>query len=228
MKLFLDSANLEDIGTAMTSGAVSGVTTNPSIIAKEPKANFVSHCREIAALCDNRPLSMYNRPLSVEVFATDPEAMVQEAVDLHAQIGYHGLNIKIPVSWDNLSVIRRLTGMQIPVNATCIFTTAQAIAAANAGAAYVSVFYNRAKDLGLDPLRTVSEVRAMLDRYIPECEIICGSIRSAKDIQDCIVAGADIVTAGLPQLRAMCTHPGTDTAVAQFTRDFAAWIGGGE
>lgn len=221
MKLFLDSANLEDIRTAMATGAVFGVTTNPSIIAKEPRANFVSHCRDIVAECRNWPLS-------VEVFATEPEAMVQEAVDLHAQIGYHGLNIKIPVSWDNLSVIRRLTGMQIPVNATCVFTTAQAIAAANAGAAYVSVFYNRAKDLGLDPLRTVSEVRGMLDRYIPECEIICGSIRSARDIQDCIVAGADIVTAGLPQLRAMCTHPGTDTAVAQFTRDFAAWIGGGE
>ena len=217
MRLFIDSANLDDIRQAMASGAVSGVTTNPSIMAKEPKGEFDKHLQKIADLVGHRPIS-------AEVVAGTPESMVQEALALVGTVDGN-IDIKVPMSWDNMRVIDCLVDHHIRVNATCLFTEQQAIMALNAGASYVSLFYNRARDLSVDTFRWIDSVRNLIDKdYGGGTYIICGSIRSAEDVRACAMAGAHIVTASLPIIKAMCTHPGTDVAVDQFNRDFASWL----
>lgn len=219
MKLFLDSANMDEIREAMDSGIVSGVTTNPSIIAKEPKGDFLEHINKIVAI-----ISQYHKspPLSIEVFSNEKKGMIYQARHFVDTIGYEGLNIKIPTTWENMGAIEFLSRNEIKVNATCIFTQSQAVMAANAGAKYVSLFYNRAKDLGCEPDKTLYNLSGTQSNW----EIICGSIRSSEDIMNCFWHGADIVTAGLKHIKALCEHEGTDTAIKQFNEDFANWMGG--
>ena len=149
MKLFLDSANLQDVENALIRGHISGITTNPSLLAKEPKSNFYEHIKKIVSLiqADGR-----NLPLSVEVFATKPDEMISQAQDIMQKIGYPGLNIKVPVGWDELKVVYALSKLGIKVNCTCIFTEEQCVLAAESGATYVSIFHCRLKDLGGDPV----------------------------------------------------------------------------
>ena len=131
MKLFLDSANLQDVENGLARGFLSGITTNPSLLAKEPKANFYEHIKKMVKLieADGR-----NLPLSVEVFATKPDEMVAQGKDIMQKIGYSNLNIKIPIGWDELKAIYALSKDGIKVNCTCIFTEEQCVLAANSGA----------------------------------------------------------------------------------------------
>ena len=216
MRLFIDSANLADIQQAMASGAVSGVTTNPSILAREPKGAFNAHIQKVADLARGCPVS-------AEVVAATQDEVVQEALALVGEV-QGNINIKVPLAWNTLPTIDCLASHDIRVNATCIFTEQQAIMALNAGATFVSLFYNRARDLGIDVLRWVSNTHNLIDKYGFTGSIICGSIRSAEDVRACAMAGAHIVTASLPIIKAMCSHPGTDVAVDQFNRDFASWL----
>ena len=221
MKIFLDSANLQDVENALSRGHISGITTNPSLLAKEPKSNFYGHIRKIVDLieADGRQL-----PLSVEVFATKPDEMIAQAEDIVQKIAYPGLNIKVPIGWDELKVIYALAKRNIKVNCTCIFTEEQCVLAASAGASYVSIFHCRLKDIGGDPVRVIENTRQILDMQGHAAEIIVGSIRMQSDILEAHLAGAHIVTAGAKIVEGMASHPATDKSVQGFLKDFAGWM----
>ena len=221
MKLFLDSANLQDVENGLARGHLSGITTNPSLLAKEPKANFYEHIKKIVKLLD---ADGRNLPLSVEVFATKPDEMIAQAQDIMRQIGYAGLNIKVPIGWDELKVIYALTKLGIKVNCTCIFTEEQCVLAADAGASYVSIFHCRLKDIGGDPVRVIANTRRILDQAGHKAEIIVGSIRMQTDILEAHLAGGHIVTAGAKILEQMAAHPATDKSVQGFLKDFQGWM----
>jgi transaldolase len=221
VKLFLDSANLQDVENGLSRGHLSGITTNPSLLAKEPKANFHGHIQKIVDLivADGR-----NLPLSVEVFATKPDEMIAQAEEILQKIPYSGLNIKVPIGWDELKVIYALAKKDIKVNCTCIFTEEQSVLAANAGASYVSIFHCRLKDMGGDPVRVIEGTRQILDQAGSPAEIIVGSIRMQSDILEAHLAGGHIVTAGAKVIEQMSSHPGTDKSVQGFLKDFSTWI----
>jgi len=222
MKIFVDSANLLEIEEALERGFPSGITTNPSILAKEEKADFREHINKIIELVQRYG---YDIPLSVEVFSTRPEEMITQAEDFVRHFGhYPKLNVKIPVGWDELAVIRELRLRGIPVNCTCCMSYGQAMMAAAAGANFVSLFYGRIRDIGYDAASVVREVRATFRERAFLCEIIVGSIRHIADISEAFQAGADIVTVPPKFFRAMLSHPKTDEAVRQFVTDFQKWM----
>ena len=222
MKIFVDSANLLEIEEALERGFPSGITTNPSILAKEEKADFREHINKIIDLVQRYG---YDIPLSVEVFSTRPEEMITQAEDFVRHFGhYPKLNVKIPVGWDELAVIRELRLRGIPVNCTCCMSYGQAMMAAAAGANFVSLFYGRIRDIGYDAASVVREVRATFREGAFPCEIIVGSIRHIADISEAFQAGADIVTVPPKFFRAMLSHPKTDEAVRQFVTDFQKWM----
>lgn len=221
MKLFLDSANLQDVENGLARGFLSGITTNPSLLAKEPKANFYEHIKKIVKLieADGR-----NLPLSVEVFATKPDEMVAQGKDIMQKIGYSNLNIKIPIGWDELKAIYALSKDGIKVNCTCIFTEEQCVLAASSGASYVSIFHCRLKDIGGDPVRVIENTRHIFDQAGHSAEIIVGSIRMQSDILEAHLAGGHIVTAGAKIVEGMAAHPATDKSVQGFLKDFHGWM----
>lgn len=221
MKIFLDSANLQDVENGLARGHLSGITTNPSLLSKEPKANFYEHIKKIVKLveADGR-----NLPLSVEVFATKPDEMIAQAQDIMEKIAYPHLNIKVPIGWDELKVIYALTRRGIRVNCTCIFTEEQCVLAADSGASYVSIFHCRLKDMGGDPVRVISNTRRILDQAGHKAEIIVGSIRLQTDVLEAHLAGGHIATVGARILEQMAAHPGTDKSVQGFLKDFQGWM----
>jgi transaldolase len=221
VKIFLDSANLVDVENALARGHISGITTNPSLLAKEPKANFHEHIKKIVSLieADGR-----NLPLSVEVFATKSDEMIAQAEEILEKIPYSALNIKVPVGWEELKVIYALAKKNIKVNCTCIFTEEQAVLAASSGASYVSIFHCRLKDMGGDPVRVIENTRQILDQAGHDAEIIVGSIRMQSDILEAHLAGGHIVTAGAKIVEGMASHPGTEKSVQGFLKDFSTWI----
>ena len=219
-KLFIDTANLDEILSACKRGIISGVTTNPSLMSKEPQGSYVNHMIKIANICER-----YNNiPLSVEVFATDQKEIYDQALQLEEDIGYHNLNIKIPVGYDELKTINDLDAVGVSVNCTCCFTTSQLTLAAAAGARYVSFFYNRAKDSGENEFDTLNDTSQFIKKNKLNCEIIAGSIRTPKNITDAWSHGAHIVTAGYNVVKEGTTHPGTQASIDQFLTDFKGWI----
>ena len=221
MKLFIDTANLDEIRDAITKGAVQGVTTNPSLLAKEPKTDFYAHIQKIADICTELTSGI---PISVEVFAVEPQAMIEQAKEIMEKIEYSNLNIKIPVGYEELEVIRELYLASIPVNCTCCFSATQMQIAALAGARYVSLFYNRCLDNQGNAARILQRTREFIEENNLNCEIIAGSIRNAYDLEDCWNAGSHIVTAGLPVIKKAMSHPKTDESVQGFLEDFSGWI----
>jgi len=220
MKFFLDTANLDEIEDALETGLISGITTNPSLMAKEPKTDFYEHISKIVDMCE-----LYGEiPLSVEVFATEPHQILTQAYHIRTQIPYKKLNITIPIGYEELKIINKLSETNVPVNCTCCFTTTQMQLAAAAGARYVSLFYNRLLDVKGDPLETLQRTRDFIDSRNLNCEIIVGSIRNAYDVEDAWNAGAHIVTAGHAVLKKATKHPKTDESVNQFLSDFREWI----
>jgi len=220
MKLFLDTANLEEIEKGLQQEILAGITTNPALIAKEPKSDYLAHIKKITELCKK-----YNQeiPLSMEVFQTEPEAMVRQAKEFISEINYSNLNIKIPIGWQELRVIKELRKSNIRVNCTCAFDEAQAILAANAGANYFSFFCCRMKDAGINPFPVIKNTRQLLEGT--NTEIIIGSIRHMEDVVNSFLAGAHIVTAPLNVLEKMAAHPKTTESVNKFLDDFKQWIG---
>lgn len=221
MKIFLDSANLNELESCLKRGCIRGITTNPSIMSKEPKTDFIKHIQKMATLCEQYEQHI---PLSVEVFTPHPKEMLTQAYELIQQIHYSNLNIKIPIGWDELEVIYQLSREGIEVNCTCLFTEAQCMLAANAGAKYVSIFMGRLKDIGCDPLPVIANVRKMLENSGSSSEIIIGSIRHHRDISDAHCAGGHIVTAGMKFFEAMSSHPQTVKSVQGFLQDFSQWM----
>jgi transaldolase len=222
MKIFVDSANLGEIEEALQRGFPAGITTNPSILSKEEKGDFREHIKKIIGLIEKYG---YDIPLSVEVFSTKPEEMVAQAEDFVRHFGaYRNLNVKVPIGWDELAVIRELRRRSIKVNCTCCMSYNQAIMAARAGANYVSLFYGRIRDTGYDAASIVRAVRATFREWSHPSEIIVGSIRHIMDINEALQAGADIVTVPPKFFRQMTQHPKTDEAVHQFVSDFQKWM----
>ena len=245
MKLFLDTANLSDIEEALKGGFVRGVTTNPSLLAKEPKGNYIVHLKKIVYL-----LTKYggDYSLSVEVFSNDAPEMIRQAEQFASSLNYKRLAVKIPISFKQenyLAVVKNLSDKGIIVNCTACMTPMQLMMAAASGAKYISLFYNRARDGAkeevynkerkkmledkiiepddFDPNRVLRETRLLLDDY-PETEIIAGSIRTPTDVKQAGLNGAHIVTASLQILKKALGHFKTDHAVKQFLDDFSAWI----
>jgi len=221
VKIFIDTANLVDIEEALQRGFASGITTNPSILSKEQRRDFNAHIHDIISL-----LRKYDAliPLSVELFTTDVDEMLAQADSFLDAFGdYEELAIKVPIGWNELRVISHVRRAGGKVNCTCCMSFNQAIMAARAGANYVSLFWGRIRDTGQDASAVVNAVHRTFVEWRCPSEIIVGSIRQMIDVNEAIQAGADIVTVPPKFFPAMCQHPKTDEAVAQFIRDFREW-----
>lgn len=214
MKFFIDTANLKDIQEAYDLGILDGVTTNPSLMAKEGitgEANIKKHYVDICNIVDG--------DVSAEVISTDFDGMIKEAnelVKLHEQIV-----IKVPMTKDGLKAIRYLADREIRTNCTLIFSAGQALLAAKAGAAYVSPFIGRLDDISTDGLNLIDEIRTIFDNYGFPTEILAASVRHPMHIIDCAKIGADVVTAPLSAILALLNHPLTDIGLAKFLADHA-------
>ena len=213
MKFFIDTANVEDIRKANDMGVICGVTTNPSLIAKEGR-DFNEVIKEITTIVDG--------PISGEVKATtvDAEGMIAEGREI-AKI-HPNMVVKIPMTVEGLKATKVLSSEGIPVNVTLIFS---AILAANAGAAYVSPFLGRLDDIntpGIDLIRNISEI---FDIYGYDTEIIAASVRNPIHVTDCALAGADIATVPYKVIEQMTKHPLTDQGIEKFQADYKAVFG---
>ena len=216
MKFFIDTANVEDIRKANDMGVICGVTTNPSLIAKEGR-DFNEVIKEITTIVDG--------PISGEVKATtvDAEGMIAEGREI-AKI-HPNMVVKIPMTVEGLKATKVLSSEGIPVNVTLIFSANQAILAANAGAAYVSPFLGRLDDIntpGIDLIRSISEI---FDIYGYDTEIIAASVRNPIHVTDCALAGADIATVPYKVIEQMTKHPLTDQGIEKFQADYKAVFG---
>ena len=216
MKFFIDTANVEDIRKANDMGVICGVTTNPSLFAKEGR-DFNEVIKEITTIVDG--------PISGEVKATtvDAEGMIAEGREI-AKI-HPNMVVKIPMTVEGLKATKVLSSEGIPVNVTLIFSANQAILAANAGAAYVSPFLGRLDDIntpGIDLIRNISEI---FDIYGYDTEIIAASVRNPIHVTDCALAGADIATVPYKVIEQMTKHPLTDQGIEKFQADYKAVFG---
>lgn len=221
MRIFIDSANLDAIEDALKRGFPSGITTNPSILAKEPKTDFKKHIHKIIDLCRKYKRAI---PVSVEVFAKEIDAIERQAYEFIEEFQYEQLSVKVPIGWDELTLIKKLAEKKVIVNCTCCMSFNQAIMAANAGATYVSIFSGRIRDTGYDANSVIRDVHQAFKEFQSPAQIIVGSIRQINDINEAIKAGADIVTVAPQFFKQMCSHPKTDEVVNQFVSDFNKWM----
>ena len=222
MKIFVDSANLEEIEESFKRGFPSGVTTNPSILAREEKCDFKEHIRKIIDV-----IRRYgpDRPLSVEVFTVDPKEMVAQAQSLVEEFSdYTELYIKVPIGWDELWVIHQLRQKGIKINCTCCMSYNQAVMAALAGSNFVSLFVGRIRDSGYDAFEIVKQTKDTFREGAVPSEIIVGSIRHIMDVNQAFQAGADIVTVPPKFFPQLVKNLKTDEVVHQFVTDFANWL----
>ncbi len=212
MKFFLDTANLEQIRTAHEMGIIDGVTTNPSLMAKEGvtgEKNILDHYISICNIVDG--------DVSAEVISTGFEGMIAEGeklASLHEQIV-----VKIPVIPDGIKAIKYLTRQKIRTNCTLIFNAGQALLAAKAGASYVSPFIGRLDDIGQDGMELIHQIVHIFDIYGIETEIIAASIRNTNHILRCMEAGADVATCPLSAITGLLNHPLTDAGLEKFLAD---------
>ena len=216
MKFFIDTANVEDIKKANDMGVICGVTTNPSLIAKEGR-DFNEVIKEITSIVDG--------PISGEVKATtvDAEGMIREGREIAAI--HPNMVVKIPMTIEGLKAVKVLSAEGIKTNVTLIFTANQALLAAEAGASYVSPFLGRLDDInqpGIDLVRTIAEIFSI---YGYETEIIAASVRNPIHVTDCALAGADIATVPYKVIEQMIKHPLTDQGIEKFQADYKAVFG---
>lgn len=209
MKLFIDTANIDEIRAANELGVICGVTTNPSLIAKEGKV-FEDVIAEITAIVDG--------PISAEVVALDADGMVAEAKEL-AKI-HENIVIKIPITEEGLKAVKRLTALGIRTNVTLIFSPAQALLAAKAGASYVSPFIGRLDDISDNGISVVEDISTIFDLHGINTEIIAASIRGPQDVTDAAKAGAHIATVPYKVIMQMLKHPLTDIGIQKFMDDW--------
>ena len=209
MKLFLDTANQAEVEQAVAMGVIDGVTTNPSLVAKE-SGDYLARAKYFCELVDG--------PISVEVLASDKEGMLAEAREL-AKIDPR-IVVKLPLTAESLAAMKILAAEGIAVNATLIFSANQALLAAQAGARYVSPFVGRLCDIGQDGMTLVEEIRTIFDNSNYDTEIIVASIRSPRKVTEAALIGADIATIPFKILEQMISHPQTDLGIAKFEADW--------
>ncbi len=210
MKLFIDTANVDEIRQASELGVICGVTTNPSLIAKEGRV-FADVVREITRIVDG--------PISAEVVASEADGMVAEATEL-TKI-HKNIVIKIPMTAEGLKAVRRLSAMGVHTNVTLIFSPAQALLAARAGATYVSPFVGRLNDISSDGNTLVEAIAKIFSLHGIKTEIIAASIRGPEDVVDVALAGAHIATVPYKVICQMIVHPLTDAGIERFMKDWA-------
>lgn len=212
MKIFIDTANVDEIRRANDLGVICGVTTNPSLIAKEGR-DFVEVVKEITEIVDG--------PISAEVISLEADAMVKEALKLYETINNSNLVIKIPMCAEGLKATKRLSAMGIKTNVTLIFSTAQALLAAKAGATYVSPFVGRLDDIGYEGIELVEDIVKIFRLYGIKTEIISASIRSSNHVIEVARVGSDIATIPYKIIESMIKHPMTDNGIQRFLTDWA-------
>ena len=217
MRFFLDTANVEEIKKANDMGVICGVTTNPSIIAKEGR-DFNEVIKEIAAIVDG--------PISGEVKATtvDAEGMIKEGREI-AKI-HKNMVVKLPTTAEGLKACRVLSGEGIKTNLTLIFNVPQAILAARAGATYVSPFVGRIDDISMDGLQLIRDIAAIFKTHDIKAQIISASVRNACHVIECAKAGADLATVPYSVIEQMLKHPLTAEGIEKFQKDYLAVFGG--
>jgi len=212
MKFFIDTANLDQIREAQDMGILDGVTTNPSLMAKEGITgvdNIMAHYQKICEIVEG--------DVSAEVIATDYEEIIKEGealADLHPQIV-----VKVPMIKDGVKALKYFSDEGIKTNCTLVFSAGQALLAAKAGATYVSPFIGRLDDISTDGLNLIDEIRQIYDNYGYETEILAASIRNPMHIINCAKIGADVITSPLSSIEALLKHPLTDIGLAQFLED---------
>lgn len=209
MKFFIDTANIDEIKEAASMGMVDGVTTNPSLIAKE-EGEFTDIIKEIC--------TVVNGPISAEVISLETEGMVSEAREL-AKI-HENIVVKVPMTVDGLKATRILSEEGIKTNVTLIFSPLQALMAAKAGATYVSPFVGRLDDLSQDGLVLVEQIVEIFNNYAFDTEIIVASIRNPLHILESATLGADIATIPFSVLKKLAAHPMTDKGIKAFMDDW--------
>ena len=209
MKFFIDTANIAEIKEANDMGMVDGVTTNPSLIAKEGR-DFKEIITDICAIVDG--------PISAEVISLEEAGMVTEAREL-AKI-HKNIVVKIPMTIDGLKAVRTLSSEGIKTNVTLVFSTLQALMAAKAGASYVSPFVGRLDDLSQDGLVLVDQIVTIYDNYNYDTEVIVASVRNPLHVLDSALMGADIATIPFNVLAKLAAHPMTDKGIAAFMADW--------
>ena len=216
MKFFVDTANVDEIRKANDMGVICGVTTNPSLIAKEGR-DFNQVIAEIASIVDG--------PISGEVKATttDAEGMIKEGREIAAI--HPNMVVKIPMTVEGLKAVKVLHAEGIKTNVTLIFSAAQALLAARAGATYVSPFLGRLDDISMPGIDLINEITEIFMMHDIQTEIIAASIRNPIHVIDCAKAGADIATVPYKVLEQMTKHPLTDQGIAKFQADYKAVFG---
>ncbi len=214
MKLFIDTANVDEIRSAAELGVICGVTTNPSLIAKEGKV-FEDVIKEITTIVDG--------PISAEVVAADAAGMVAEAREL-AKI-HKNIVIKIPITLEGLKAVRILSAEGIHTNVTLIFSPAQALLAAKAGATYVSPFIGRLDDISDNGMHVIEDIAEIFDIHGIKTEIIAASVRGPQDVTDAAKCGAHIATVPYKVILQMIKHPLTDNGIERFMKDWNSAFG---
>lgn len=213
MKFFIDTANLDQIKEAQALGILDGVTTNPSLMAKEGITghdNIIAHYKAICNIVDG--------DVSAEVIATDYDGMIKEGealAALHPQIV-----VKIPMILEGIKAIKYFSDKGIKTNCTLVFSVGQAILAAKAGATYVSPFIGRLDDISTDGLQLIQDIRNVYDNYNFSTEILAASVRHTMHVIDCAHIGADVMTGPFSAIVGLANHPLTDSGLAKFLADY--------
>jgi transaldolase len=213
MKFFIDTANLDQIKEAAALGILDGVTTNPSLMAKEGikgEKNILSHYKKICEIVDG--------DVSAEVIATDYEGMIREGEQLAAL--HKNIVVKVPVIKEGIKAIRYLSSKKIRTNCTLVFSQGQALLAAKAGATYVSPFIGRLDDNSTDGVELIRQIVSMYNYYGYNTQVLAASIRHTMHIIKCVEAGADVATCPLSAILGLLNHPLTDIGLAKFLEDY--------
>jgi transaldolase len=213
MKFFIDTANLDQIREAQDLGVLDGVTTNPSLMAKEGISGTDHVMKHYVDICE----IVGDGDVSAEVIATDFEGMVKEGEDLAAL--HENIVVKVPMTKDGIKAIRYFTDKGIRTNCTLIFSAGQALLAAKAGASYVSPFVGRLDDISTDGIDLIEQIRTIYDNYGFDTEILAASVRHPMHIIACAEIGADVMTGPLSVILQLLKHPLTDIGLAQFLAD---------
>lgn len=213
MKFFIDTANLDQIREAQELGVLDGVTTNPSLMAKEGitgKENIYKHYRDICEIVDG--------DVSAEVIATDFDGIIKEGEELaklHDQI-----IVKVPMIKEGVKAIKYFSDKGIKTNCTLVFSAGQALLAAKAGATYVSPFIGRLDDISTDGLNLIAEIRLIYDNYGFDTEILAASVRHTMHVLECAKLGSDVMTGPLSSIEGLLKHPLTDIGLEKFLADY--------
>jgi len=213
MKFFIDTANLDQIAEAQNLGVLDGVTTNPSLMAKEGitgAQNILDHYKKICDIVDG--------DVSAEVIATDYDGMIKQGTELAAL--HEQIVVKLPMVKDGVKACKYFSDKGIKTNLTLVFSAGQALLAAKAGATYVSPFIGRLDDISTDGLNLVAEIRQIYDNYGFQTQILAASVRHTMHVIDCAKIGADVMTGPLSSIEGLLKHPLTDIGLATFLADY--------